>query len=341
MRLKTFLSVLGDIRHQTLTPQVGKIFEAHGADLFFQGGWGNQKTLSHLKSRESYLDMPKNIKIRWSGIRQCQSHTEQYGYFDSPFPKKFLPVESQIARFLFIKPLAHQMNDPVCVVFAMTGDEGFSFQKKNLSLPLIKKNIATIVVESPFYGSRKPPYQKSYLIHTVQDILTMCMAQVEEGRSLLNFLRQQGYMNLGVAGVSQGGMLAMIVGATNPFEVTIATSLGPHSPEVIFTEGLLRNFVHWKSLGLNGAGDAVEIFSDLFQMGSIYKLPFPHKKSFAIIQGAKRDLVVPRHSVQKVMDHWSFAKRHWLQGTHMSSLAFHQKEFQKLIYLSFKKSKQS
>jgi hypothetical protein len=333
VRLKTYLSVLGDIRHKTMTPNCQKIFNAHSSDLFFSKGWGDWIRLRDLSERKDYLQKPRSIDIRWYKTQVVDGIETKWGNFLSPFGE--LPDELRLARLKWVGPVGHGKVDPICIVFPMTGDQGYNFREENLAVPLARtKKMAFVLPEAPFYGQRKPSDQRSFLINTVEEILMMCLAMVEEGRSLLGYFEERGCSQLGVAGLSQGGMFSMIVGATYPSKIAVATSLCPHSPEVIFTDGVLRNFVDWEKLGLSGPEEATEKFRLLFQSGNIYSLPLPHTQSGVIVQGAKRDLVVPRHSVERVMKHWSFAKRHWMPGTHTTSLLFQKSEFQKLIYLS-------
>jgi len=47
---------------------------------------------------------------------------------------------------------------------------------------------------------RRPAPQKNYFFHTVQDLLTMCVAAALEGRFMLAELRARGFTKLWVAG---------------------------------------------------------------------------------------------------------------------------------------------
>jgi hypothetical protein len=129
-------------------------------------------------------------------------------------------------------------------------------------------------------------------------MLAMSVASVEEGKAILHWLGEKGFQNLGVSGVSQGGMVASVVGAVTPEPVSIAASLAAHSPEVIFTEGLLRSFVDWKALGLKTPKEGAKKFRALFQSGDVTHLKVPAAPARAYLQGAKRDLVVPSYSVK-------------------------------------------
>jgi hypothetical protein len=335
MKLKTTLSIIGDLRLTYLTPFTNKkLFEPRSEDLFFSDGWGDEETLKKLKDPKTVEGPAKAIQITWKE-RSRSGLIERSGSFQSPL-HPFLPEESKQALVQLYLPKKYDTTTPICIVFPMTGDQGFGHREKTFALPLIKKGIGTVILINPFYGRRRPASQKTFVAKTVQDILAMCLAASEEGRSLLQYFRNEGFRNLGVAGVSQGGMLAAIVGAKAPFPVAISSSLAPHSPEVIFTEGLIKGLVDWKALGMAPGKQATEKFRDLFQMGSIDQLPKPLASRAVFLQGAKRDLVVPQHSVQRVHEAWEGASLNWLPGTHLTSLSLHNRSFRDSVVKSFR-----
>jgi hypothetical protein len=85
---------------------------------------------------------------------------------------------------------------------AATGDEGFEWRRKNVAEPLLKHKIASLIVEIPYYGKRKPPEQKKVFFSEVKDLGLMAFATIEEMRAILHWIRKstpfQGL--LGVAG---------------------------------------------------------------------------------------------------------------------------------------------
>lgn len=330
MRLKTALSVIGDLRLKHLTPSCNKkLFDADPRDLFFSQGWGDTNTLEQLKNLKGLQHKALPIQIQWSE-KVFKSHRERIGEFTSPFDQTLLPQESRKAHIKWFAPVNLDFETPVVVIFAMTGDQGFRLRAKNFSRPLLKKGISTVLLENPLYGSRRPASQRTFIAPTVQDILLMCSAAVDEGRALVQHFKDLGYRRIGVTGVSQGGMLAAVVGATTDFPVAIASSLVPHSPEVIFTEGMLRNLVNWKALGQKNGPESSEKFRDLFRLGRIAELPRPQTPEAAFLLGAKRDFVVPRYSVENVHRAWPGSHIKWLPGTHLTSLALHNRSMREL-----------
>lgn len=332
MKLRTALAVIGDIRHTYLTPHVGKLFAPDRADLFFSEGWGEDERIARLAARGAAPVTADIPAIDWQAWETSGGIRKRAGSFPSPFPGELLAEESRTAHVELHLPENADATTPIFILFAMTGDQGFRRRARSYARPLAQRGIGTLLLENPYYGARRPAYQKSFMLASVADILAMCLAAVEEGLALIQHLRAQGYRRIGVGGVSQGGMLAMIVGAhanhlgaDDP--VAIVSSLTPHAPEVIFTEGVLRNFVDWKALGCASENDAVDRFRELFRMGSVHHLPRPARPETVHLLGAKRDLVVPARSFEQIHQAWPGTHLQWLPGTHLTSLLFHDRNF--------------
>ena len=59
------------------------------------------------------------------------------------------------------------------------------------------QNVATLSLESPFYGARKPPSQRGSKLQRVSDLLMLGRATIEESLFLLAWLQRQGFARLG------------------------------------------------------------------------------------------------------------------------------------------------
>lgn len=324
-------SLLSTVGHEILGKNRSVAEKDHA--LFFTDGWGPDEVLNSL-SQPGRLARPATpIDATWT-----ERSTKLAGRsFDISFPSPmhdWLPDESKIAHARAYFPRESSELTPVCVIFAMTGDEGYRERIHTFSAPLLKNGIATILLENPFYGGRKPKHQKNCFLSRVSDMLTMSVASVEEGKSILFELRRRNTRYMAVAGVSQGGMIAAVVGAVTPHPLAIAANLAAHSPEVIFTEGLLRAFVDWDALEVTSPGEAAPRMKVLFQGGDLMHLPKPVQIEAAVIQGAVRDLVVPRSSIENHIQAWAGAKVLWLPGTHVTSLKLHGRDFRQTITMS-------
>ena len=56
-----------------------------------------------------------------------------------------------------------------------------------------------MILESPYYGSRRPPWQEGSKLRRVSDLLTLGRATIEESLYLLAWAQRQQYRHLGKA----------------------------------------------------------------------------------------------------------------------------------------------
>ncbi|KAL5983293.1 hypothetical protein ACLOJK_017377 [Asimina triloba] len=89
------------------------------------------------------------------------------------------------------------------MIFVGTGDHTFE-RRLRLGGPLLKENIATMVLESPFYGQRRPILQHGAKLLCVSDLLLLGRVTIEEARSLLYWLEAEGFGKTGICGLSMG-----------------------------------------------------------------------------------------------------------------------------------------
>lgn len=103
-------------------------------------------------------------------------------------------------------------NAPSAVVvhLAATGDHGFSRRLLAYALPLATRhNIASVILESPFYGARKPSFQNRSKLKTLSDLMLLGKATIEESLYVLKWLEtEEGMGSLVMSGVSMGGVHA-------------------------------------------------------------------------------------------------------------------------------------
>ena len=91
--------------------------------------------------------------------------------------------------------------------------------------PLLDYGITSIIVENPFYGSRKPADQSGSCLLNVQDLFIMGGSLVLECLVLFNYLERCNYGPLGVTGVSLGGHMCSLAGCSWPKPISIVPCL--------------------------------------------------------------------------------------------------------------------
>eukprot|EP00897_Mesotaenium_endlicherianum_P006420 jgi/Mesen1/5806/ME000293S04958 len=231
---------------------------------FFSKGWGG-KQLELLETLVKQLTdngvaqvsaanwPPPDIKPEWKVVWETRSTRLYEATLSTPCHpdiKQALPPESLVGRLRWLTPKAPSADLPhACVVhLAGTGDHGFE-RRLSIGAPLLKENISTLVLESPYYGRRRPRQQVGAKLQCVSDLLLLGRATIEEARAILHWLdAAAGVPRLGICGLSMGGVHAAMVGSLHPTPLAILPFLTPHSAAAAFCEGILQHGTAWGAL---------------------------------------------------------------------------------------------
>ncbi|XP_030905835.1 protein ABHD18 isoform X2 [Melopsittacus undulatus] len=162
------------------------------------------------------------------------------GHFISPlahYVPGILPVESLIARFQFIIPRRwNSKHRPVCIHLAGTGDHHFWRRRTLMARPMIKEAcMASLLLENPYYGCRKPKDQLRSCLKNVSDLFVMGGALVLESAALLHWLEREGYGPLGMTGISMGGHMASLAVTNWPKPLPLIPCLSWSTASAVFT----------------------------------------------------------------------------------------------------------
>ena len=244
------------------------------APKFFTKGWGDVRLLERIFKLMKQVKYPKgeswkcgdgSLIDRCFGICQ-QSDIKMLGSgkngiadvfqyeFRSPLNTILpgsLPKESEKVRFQLVIP--HSWFDgrntsngerrPVCIHLAGTGDHFYWRRRHFMALPLAKENgVASIIVENPFYGSRRPKGQNKSGLRHVSDLFVMGAALTFEVMALLDWCEKQGYGPLAVTGISMGGHMASISATVWNKPIAIVPCLSWSTAAPVFTK--VRPTVH-------------------------------------------------------------------------------------------------
>uniref|UniRef100_A0A8C8SSW8 Abhydrolase domain containing 18 n=1 Tax=Pelusios castaneus TaxID=367368 RepID=A0A8C8SSW8_9SAUR len=175
------------------------------------------------------------------------------GHFISPlihYVPNVLPVESIIARFQFIIPKRwNSKYRPVCIHLAGTGDHYYWRRRTLMARPMIKEAcMASLLLENPYYGCRKPKDQIRSSLKNVSDLFVMGGALVLESAALLHWLEREGYGPLGLTGISMGGHMASLAVTNWPKPLPLVPCLSWSTASGVFTTGVLSKAVNWREL---------------------------------------------------------------------------------------------
>lgn len=160
-----------------------------------------------------------------------------------------LPAESVKARFQFIVPKKWRKHHPVCIHLAGTGDHFFWRRRTLMARPMIKETgMASLLLENPYYGYRKPKDQLRSSLKNVSDLFVMGAALILESAVLLHWLEREGYWPLGMTGISMGGHMASLAVTNWPKPIPLIPCLSWTTASSVFTTGVLSKAVNWREL---------------------------------------------------------------------------------------------
>ncbi|KAL9240138.1 hypothetical protein vseg_014392 [Gypsophila vaccaria] len=316
---------------------------------FFSKGWGgnNLEVLEKLIKQvfpqvEAQKWPPNLIEPKWKTIWETKNACLREGVFKTSCDEQFLralPHECHLARVAFLTPKGASPHNMACVVhLAGTGDHTFE-RRLRLGGPLLKENIATMVLESPFYGKRRPMLQRGSKLLCVSDLLLLGKATIDEAQSLLHWLDEEGFGKLGVCGLSMGGVHAAMVGALHPTPIATLPFLSPHSAVVAFCEGVLKHATAWEALREELAAQKAAMtleevrqrLRDVLSLTDVTRFPIPKNPNAVIFVAATDDGYIPNHSVLELKKAWPGSEVRWVTGGHVSSFLLHNGEFRRAI----------
>ncbi|CAJ1058412.1 Hypothetical predicted protein [Xyrichtys novacula] len=226
----------------------------------FIGGWGKPEDLKRIfefrkiigDREKCNLLVPDDYPVY---ITKTEEHTDCHihdGFLISPLEHLvpgILPSESVKARFQFIVPKRWKKNRPVCIQLAGTGDHFFWRRRTLMARPMIKEaGMASLLLENPYYGYRKPKDQRRSCLKNVSDLFVMGGALILESTVLLRWLQREGYWPLGMTGISMGGYMASLAVTNWPKPIPLVPCLSWSTASSVFTTGVLSRAVNWTEL---------------------------------------------------------------------------------------------
>lgn len=315
----------------TIDYAVSNIRTLFGTLRFFKNGWGpyqrrHDPWIRNLRA-QNLPTVPENFSIELKPVLKTPF---VHLTFDSP-SASLLPPESSVAHALYIPAInckrphrrtsygtipMETASDPLVLLLAATGDHGYYRRLAFHSLFLRKRGIASVILESPFYGRRRPSGQVGAQLRFVHELSDLGRATIEESRYILTLFRRAGCRRMAVAGASQGGLHAAMVAAASPdWPVNIVAAFAPHSAAPVFTEGALSMFVDWHALG----PAARPRLRDALSISDITQFPAGHPQTKGVLIFARDDQYITSESVQI----WHKARPHmkmmWVRGGHVTA----------------------
>jgi len=305
----------------------------------YADGFGDLEQLEQLVTLVRDSDVrrePGQIEVRWSGpARRRGPITVRAGTFESPVPHRLLPPETRVGHVQLLLPPEPAPGRPICLHLASTGEQGFTLRTL-FATPLVRRGIAALLLENPFYGLRRPKEQFGCSLRTVRDQFAMNYATVTEARCLLAWLRREGYAQIGVTGYSQGGVMAAFAAALTPFPLAAVPRGAADSAAPIFLDGGLSKSMNWPKLAAQfrssrpcgalrdeaaefGERQARSYFARCLEPVTVSHFPPPADPTLAIIINARHDGFVPPEEAMALHRHWAGSELRWLDGGHVTA----------------------
>ncbi|XP_045887065.1 protein ABHD18 [Micropterus dolomieu] len=228
----------------------------------FIGGWGKPEDLKRIfefrkiiGDREKCKSLvPKNYPVYIDKTEEhadCQIHD---GFFISPLEHLvpgILPPEAVKARnfYKFIKKEKLKYHMVISIHMAGAPSHFFWRRRTLMARPMIKEaGMASLLLENPYYGYRKPKDQLRSSLKNVSDLFVMGGALILESTVLLRWLEREGYWPLGMTGISMGGYMASLAVTNWPKPIPLIPCLSWSTASSVFTTGVLSKAVNWTEL---------------------------------------------------------------------------------------------
>ncbi|TDH72305.1 hypothetical protein CCR75_000758 [Bremia lactucae] len=235
---------------------------------FFSDGWGDLNTPTRILELVQSRRMSDVVELQeehlmWDSVQKLSvaKVALRVGKFQSTLDnaQQLLPKASLDAFCELVTPLEWEgqakgipqgrLDRPLVLLLPGTGEHGFLHRRTSVAIPLAKQGVATLILEGPFYGQRKPPQQKGSKLRRVSDLTILGQATIEEAKSLLAHFRDiYNFSLLVVAGSSMGGLHAAMVASVFSGDVGAIAWLAPPSAAPVFADGLLSGSCNWPSL---------------------------------------------------------------------------------------------
>lgn len=288
---------------------------------FFEEGWGSEPLLEKLLRAPHGFAFPelREVALR-PPVREGRLLVQE-GRFPSPAAEGPLPASCHEARFQLLLPEQAGPRPPVCLFLPSSGDEGFG-RRRVLAEGLARHGVGSLLLEIPYYGSRRPPGQQGVAVRTVVDLLLLFRASAVEATALLGWLLARGHPKVGVSGYSMGGSLAAYAAALFPLPAAVVPITTAHSAAPVYTEGVLSALPDWETLGRTSGGPEAarqRLAEVLNKAASIDALPPLSNPQRAILVAARADGFVPSSSTLRLLQHWRGAELRYMPGGHLSA----------------------
>jgi len=312
--------------------RLDRLYARVGATRQFWGGWGSLERLAREQSGALMGGPPGSVEVRWTRRSREGALVVQDGEFASPVDTSMLPAEAHTGHVRLVLP-REGYRGAICVQLAATSDEGFQRRHVALAVPLAERGVASLILENPYYGARRPAHQAGPDLQHFVDLLAMARTCVEEARALVGWLVREGFGPIVLHGVSMGGQLAVLTAQLLEVPVAVAPCIAPHNGAAVYNEGLLTTCCAWDVLaGPMGSVEAAKAhMREAFAYTDVRRFPRPLRPDAVVVVGARRDAFVPPESAEIIHGHLPGSTLRWLEAGHVGAFLLYRRAFMAAI----------
>lgn len=228
----------------------------------YKEGWGSVKDLEKIiHYRRSVIGnrdkcnevVGTNYPITIEKEMKFKDHNIIEGSLITPFYQfcaDLIPEEVKTAKFQLVLPKNWKSKErPVVFHFAGTGDQNFWRRRLILAKPLLNQHsVASLILENPFYGIRKPKNQTRSNLNHVKDLFVMGGCIVTEALALMNWCEQLGFGPFLLTGLSMGGHMASLASTVWKKPLACVPCLSWTTAGPTFTRGVMAKSIPWELL---------------------------------------------------------------------------------------------
>lgn len=252
-----------------------------GRFKFFARGWGQLQRSDDARDalRANLIGgrVPARVSdsLRWREDDIELDHNKlkvRRGVFDSPLVG-LLPEDAKRCHFTMVVPRSSPVApwsaassgrpEGVVILLPATGEEGISLRLPMAEALAKERNWATLIIEAPYYGLRRPREQPSYHVLDVESFLLQSYAIMQEAALLRLWVEElwpgapvtMSGFSWGAAMCSCGAVIAA-QWSKEPRLLAAAPYVGSATPAVV-VDGILADDIDWEAL-IAGLGPAAE-----------------------------------------------------------------------------------
>lgn len=112
----------------------------------------------------------------------------------------------------------------------------------------MEHNIASLILENPFYGDRKPENQTRSNLNYVKDLFLLGGCIITESLALMNWCERLGFGPFLLTGLSMGGFMASLAATVWSKPLAVVPCLSWTTAGPTFTRGVMANAIPWQLL---------------------------------------------------------------------------------------------